>query len=270
MKSRVEFFAAVIFIIVSIVSNGARQEEKLDQKTRRKIETQLTVLNEEDLSFQPYRSSIDILNTHITLNSREIDRMLRRTGDVSGNFSYNHLAVGIYTMSAQAVSGLQNIVNSFLVGYQPFEVENFMMPLYILSQRKSYVLDEVQYPGRDEVWQTSKQGFYYPRGDCEDHALALADWLIEMGEDARVVLGHWKNEGHAWVVLFKDGKEYLLESTQKSGLSRSKPYPVASLYRDYYPEYMFNRHYFWENTGSKFTSNYSSEKWKKKSRYNQT
>jgi hypothetical protein len=33
---------------------------------------------------------------------------------------------------------------------------------------------------------------------------------------------------------------------------------------------MFNRVHFWENTGSKYTTNYSNVQWKKKSRYSIT
>ena len=73
--------------------------------------------------------------------------------------------------------------------------------------------------------------------------------------------------GHAWVVLFKDNREYLLEATRKSGVSRMKAYPLAALHPDYHPRFMFNRDYFWENQGSKYTTDYSGERWVKQSRY---
>jgi hypothetical protein len=41
---------------------------------------------------------------------------------------------------------------------------------------------------------------------------------------------------------------------------------VAALFTKYNPRYMFNRQYFWENTGSTFTTKYSGGQWKKKSR----
>ncbi len=72
---------------------------------------------------------------------------------------------------------------------------------------------------------------------------------------------------HAWVVLFADGKEFLLEATQKRGVGSLKAYPLAATFTKYHPEFMFNREYFWQNRGSKFTTNYSSEKWVKMSRY---
>ena len=86
-----------------------------------------------------------------------------------------------------------------------------------------------------------------------------------MGEDARVVVGDWADIGHAWVVLFKDGKEYLLEATKKSGLGRNKPYPLTDLFTEYHPKYMFNQGEFWVNTGSVYTTDYSSRNWEKRS-----
>jgi len=37
-----------------------------------------------------------------------------------------------------------------------------------------------------------------------------------MGEDARVVVSRTDKSGHAWVVLFKNGKEYLFEAPRKT------------------------------------------------------
>ena len=158
-----------------------------------------------------------------------------------------------------------HISNSFLEGYAPFITDNLWMPLHVIADKKTYALDEIQFGGYKEVWQTSSQAYIYTRGDCEDHAIALADWLIELGQDARVVVGEHNGEGHAWVVLFKDDKEYLLESTQKRNLK--KVFPLAALEINYRPKMMFNRDDFWLNTGSEFTSNYSSDRWVKQSRY---
>ena len=66
-----------------------------------------------------------------------------------------------------------------------------------------------------EIWQNSRQAYLHTRGDCEDHAIILADWLIALGHDARVVLGNHRGGGHAWVVLFQDGREMILEATSK-------------------------------------------------------
>ena len=174
---------------------------------------------------------------------------------------------GIVNMSAPSITGDHRLVNSYLEGYYPYSVDNPMIPLFVLAQRKQYQLDADQYKGREEVWQTSREAFSFSRGDCEDHALILADWLIAMGEDARVVLGDYKGGGHAWVVLFKDGKEFLLEATRKAGVGRNRPYPLASLHSDYHPQLMFNRSEFWENKGSRYTTRYSGNSWRLQSRY---
>jgi len=73
--------------------------------------------------------------------------------------------------------------------------------------------------------------------------------------------------GHAWVVLFRDGREFLLEATRKQGLGRSKPYPLASLYPEYRPRFMFNHESFWVYTGSQYTQQYSGADWIESSRY---
>jgi len=263
-----EALLSIIVFFVIVTFGEIKETSQVDSDIKREIDATLLTIKETDLALPSMGYSLDILDVNIHRTDNDINKMLRRTGDKSGSFTFRHANIGIFTMSAQGVDGLQYLVNTYLEGYQPFKVENVMTPLFVLSQRKRYMLDENLYPGRSEVWQSSRQAFYYPRGDCEDHAIALADWLIAMGEDARVVLGDWDGEGHAWVLLFKNGKEYLLEATTKRGLSRNKPYPVAVLHRDYHPEYMFNREYFWENTGSKYTTSYSGDSWKKKSRYN--
>lgn len=238
-----------------------------DKDIRDGIEAEVARLESRDNSPHLGKQSLEILSIGQSLSDTQIKGILDRAQGKGGAFTYSYANTGVYTMSAQGINSKHYLVNSYLEGYEPFEVENVMMPLYVLAQRKSYMLDSEQYDGRAEVWQTSRQAFLYPRGDCEDHALALADWLIAMNEDARVVVGDYDGEGHAWVVLFREGKEYLLEATQKSGLSRSTPYPIAKLYPDYHPKFMFNREGFWENSGSKYTTAYSGEHWVKKSNY---
>ena len=221
------------------------------------------------------QGSIYLYQLHETIGKKTVSMILSRSNGKDGYAVYNlnrrgdgrsgsHLFA-----SALNVQNIHQIVNSYLVGYIPFKTDNIWTPLLTLSQRKAYQYDHIQYHGRRDVWQTSRESFNSPRGDCEDHAIALADWLIEMGEDARVITGKLKSGGHAWVVLFKDGKEFLLEATWKSkGRNTLKHYPLASMFTHYQPEYMFNRNDFWFNQGSSRTTNYSSKNWIKKSRYN--
>jgi hypothetical protein len=170
------------------------------------------------------------------------------------------------TETAPGLDLNHHIVHSFLEGYKPFDTDNVWIPFWVLSKRKSYQYDHIQYHKRREVWQTSKQAYYYTRGDCEDHAIALADWLIELGEDARAVIGDWQGGGHVWVVLIKEDETFLLEATRKTSKRMGK-YPLAKYTRGYRPEYMFNRHVFWKNSGSLNTTDYTGSHWQQKSNY---
>ncbi len=165
------------------------------------------------------------------------------------------------TASAQGLDKLHHFVNSYLVGFQPFDTDKLWVPLYTLAIKKKYQYDHLQYSGLADVWQNSLQAFYYSRGDCEDHSIALADWLISLGKDARVVLGDCNGNGHAWVVLLHDRKEYILEATNKRRIQSLKHYPLSGLAKGYHPTFQFNRTDFWVNTGSKFTTKYTGKQW---------
>lgn len=171
----------------------------------------------------------------------------------------------VYASTAASTSKRLYFVNAYLNGYVPYQANSVWQPLQLLRTRLKYQYDMVQYQGRSDVWQTSKQSFSKLRGDCEDHAIVLADWLIGLGYDARIVLGEvqfkgQKRGGHAWVVLFEENKEYILEATSKRKWNQL---PLASSLPYYYPKYMFNRRYFWTNQGSIYTVKYSGKKWKK-------
>lgn len=181
----------------------------------------------------------------------------------AGFYTWTWYGVKNATASAFGLDRQAHFVNSYLVNYQPFEVTSIWEPLYTLATTKKYQYDHLQYSGILEMWQNSRQAFYYPRGDCEDHALILADWLISMNEDARVAVGSYRGGGHAWVILFKNGSEYLLEATSKKK-NKTETFPLAVLQLDYKPEMMFNRTDFWYRTG-RHTTKYSGPNWKKMS-----
>ena len=156
--------------------------------------------------------------------------------------------------------------NSYLVGFVPFETESVWVPLATLGMRKRYVLDHVQHgPGMTDIWQNSEQAYYYGHGDCEDHAVLLADWLIGLGYDARVVIGEIPQGGHAWVVLFIEGKTYVLEATDKRRPTSVHDFIPAARATQYRPRMQFNRTEFWENTGSTMTVDYRGAKWLRRS-----
>ena len=175
------------------------------------------------------------------------------------------------TGSAPGVDKLSYFANSFLIGFKPFDTDSVWQPLATLALRKNYVLDHILYgPGMAEIWQNSKQAYKYTRGDCEDHAIILADWLIAMGHDARVVLGKYNGGGHAWVVLFRDGKEYILEATSKQRPRGLKDLQLARLATKYQPVYQFDRKNFWVNSGSVYTTKYRDSKWQLRSTFSKS
>lgn len=171
-----------------------------------------------------------------------------------------------FTESSMGIDRKHYIANSFLVGITPFATNNPWLPLYTLANRKTYQLDSEQYQGAD-VWQNSAQAFTNLRGDCEDHAIVLADWLISMGIDARVVLGRYKDGGHAWVVAFMQGNAYILEATSKREVQNWKHYPLASIASHYYPTAMFNRTSFWLKRDSAHAKDYSDSAWEEVSHF---
>ena len=211
--------------------------------------------------------SLYVLEAERKVGRAAVQDMLDKSKSRDGVVFYSLPVANEFTASAPGVDLKHYVVHEFLEGYMPFKTDNIMIPLLTLSRKKRYQYDHIHYGGLREVWQSSSQAFQYTRGDCEDHAIALADWLIALGWDARVVLGRYQSGGHAWVVLFHKGKEYLLEATRKRGVSASMSYPLAKFRTDYHPHFMFNRDSFWKNTGSTYTTNYSSVHWQKKSAY---
>lgn len=210
---------------------------------------------------------LEVLHSGRQVSAADVLRIAGIQQQASAFFTYDIDGRDRATASAMGTDWRHHIVNGYLVGYRPFEAANVLEPLQVLALRKRYQYDHLQYAGRQEVWQTSEQAFVAPKGDCEDHALALADWLIEQGEDARVVLGQYRGGGHAWVVLLREGQAYLLEATRKQGVTGRFRYPLASLETDYHPEMMFNRHSFWVNTGSRLTTDYQGARWQRRSQF---
>lgn len=163
-------------------------------------------------------------------------------------------------ISAQGIDTEHHFANSYLVGAHPFRIDNPALPLHFLAKRKVYQYDQQQYQ-RGDVWQNSAQAWVHLRGDCEDHAMILADWLLAEGFDARVVLGSYRGEGHAWVVAFLQGQVYLLEATDKQAGKSWQHVPLAALASDYHAEFMFNRDKFWVRKAQAPQPDYQSAQW---------
>ncbi|HQO58918.1 MAG TPA: transglutaminase domain-containing protein [Candidatus Omnitrophota bacterium] len=150
---------------------------------------------------------------------------------------------------AKSTDGQMYPSNAFFVGFRPFRTRHYWLPLLAVSLRVRYMRDD-DISVDEDTWQTAPETYVRMAGDCEDHAILLADWMVELGYDARVVVGVFQGGLHAWVQLLKDGREYLLEATDKSSRRR---YPLAAFHPEYVPVFMFNRDHFWaaitENRG---------------------
>lgn len=245
--------------------NQFRKEDSAYTLLKEKMNQASTVMPEGLANTGPKAGSIQLTSTQEVISSTQIFQIIDSIPQAEGTYT---LTLRRDPMASAIATGLdfkEHVVNAYLEGFIPFQVDNFWMPLYVISQRKFYQLDQLNY-GKSDIWQTSKQAFYFSNGDCEDHAIALADWLIGMGYDARVVLGNYKEAGHAWVLLILENQEYILEATSKSSVGKS-PYPLATILPDYHPEFQFNRTSFWTNTGSKFTVSYRGKNWVEKSRF---
>lgn len=217
----------------------------------------------EDWRYPPRAGVVGISAKGIRLAEEHIRKIVHKYEPAARSYTFsNRVDHSLTLVVAPAVDGTLHSPQAFMLGQAPYRVEQAWMPLYALSERMRYQPDKQQFQGRDEVWLTTLQAWSRAKGDCEDHAILLADWLIEIGLDARVVLGKHRREGHAWVVVFKDGREYLLEATLKEKAGRWSVYPLAGLLPDYHPEMMFNRQTLWVNTGSALTVNYAGPRWR--------
>lgn len=261
-------FLVVVLSLGLLIGPQIYKSWRTDQEIQHKIDASVHRLNQMGNDGTHRRGHVEVGGVMRKLTDEAIHRLLKdeaRTGD--GVYLWNWGGVRQAAVSAMGIDRRHHFSNSYLVGFQPFEAKRVWVPLYTLVMRKRYEYDHLQYGGLKEVWQTSQQAYYYTRGDCEDHAMVLADWLIEMGIDARVVLGKHKEAGHAWVVFLLNGKAYLLEATSKKKQRSMGAIPVATVMVDYHPHYQFNRDHFWVNTGSQFTTRYTGSQWVLKSKF---
>lgn len=199
------------------------------------------------------------------IHEGHVERALREGGQ-AGQWSAFTWEIDreVVATIAPGLDRRHHFANAYLVGHVPYADVEPWVPLAALARDKSYRYDHEQYAGRGELWQTSREAFYYPQGDCEDHAIALADWLIGLGHDARVVIGRVRGDGHAWVVLFDGDRTFLLEATDKQpGLAL----PLAEKFPEYQPEAMFNRESYWVNAGTVLTTDYDGPAWELRSTF---
>lgn len=100
-----------------------------------------------------------------------------------------------------------------------------------------YVTDQKQF-GRADYWQNPSEFEERRKGDCDDFALYVWHHLCKMGKDARFVVGKhgYSLTGHAWVVVYENGKRSLYECAtyRRTGALR-KTEEDPAVRRDYLP-----------------------------------
>lgn len=261
-------FPALVVLIALLIGPQTYTNWRTDKAIRQQISTSVGQLDSAGPVGANRIGHVRVDGVMRVFSEKRLHHLLSKEGHPPNRVSiWNWGGVSQVTASALGLDRKHHFANSYLVGYQPFEAKQIWVPLYTLAMRKRYEYDHLQYGGLQEVWQNSRQAYYYTRGDCEDHAIVLADWLIEMGVDARVVMGTHKKEGHAWVVFVLKGKTYLMEATSKRKVRSTGAIPAASVMVNYHPRYQFNRDSFWVNTGSHLTTNYTGPHWELKSRF---
>lgn len=66
----------------------------------------------------------------------------------------------------------------------------------------------------DDLWQTPAQTLKNSISDCEDWAILFKSWCIMKGILARVCVGTLIGRGHAWNLLYQQGKTFLIDVIQ--------------------------------------------------------
>jgi len=151
--------------------------------------------------------------------------------------------------------------NGFFLSYAPFIPSNIFNISSHLSKHYKHSIKKFK---PFIYMQTSKEAYRSRNANAEENALVMADWLIRLGYDARVVVGTFKNKPHAWVVMKNMQNYYILDATNRGN---RKHYPLAATLPNYHPRYMYNQKYIWKNKGSSFTTRYDSANWEKKYKF---
>lgn len=99
-----------------------------------------------------------------------------------------------------------------------------------------------------DFWQHPRTFEQVRKGDCEDHALWTWRKLSELGLDAQFFCGQWicgeddlTVTGHAWVVFWQDGIEYLLESVAKTKSHMVRP--LEEVRQKYVPNFSVSQNF---------------------------
>lgn len=88
-----------------------------------------------------------------------------------------------------------------------------------------------------DYWSYPSETLQARVGDCEDSAILLTSMLRRAGYSAFATVGFYKDFGHVWVSMRRDGAWLVLDTT----LSSVPPVvPTEALAREYKPLFRFN------------------------------
>lgn len=165
-------------------------------------------------------------------------------------------------------------VNEYLTGFEPTahfsnrlsRLEELLTVWKAVIKGIRYVPDSADSDPDNDAWQIAPETQKLGKGDCEDSAIYLADWLLARGFEARVCVGRCAEMGgHAWVIVRLNGKCYLLESTNSN--ADTKVLPLADeMGSRYVPEASFDRKAFYlrVNPDTSWDGDYWTEsKWQR-------
>jgi hypothetical protein len=262
VAGKLKIMALMVCCLIVVTNGGSSSDAEMETKIKEALAFGVPLDN---LAFDE-RNYIEILSSGDQLTEQQMQEVLEKAG-LHEAAHVQHYGDPPFSSSALGSDDAHHFLHAYLLGWVPFHTEHSWIPQYAIATRMRYQRDDRLFSGKRDVWQTSQGAFLRGKGDCEDHSVLLADWLIDMGLDARVVLGDYRGRGHAWVVVLDEDKFYLLEPTSKHKSRRWRHFPLARLIADYHPRIMFNRDTYWVNTGSRFTTNYLSEAWKTTSTY---
>lgn len=175
-----------------------------------------------------------------------------------------------YAVIAADSRGRFRYVNEFLTGYSPpakfprdqSRIQELFTIWKAVHSHCAYTRDPAARKKDTDCWQTAVETQNLQRGDCEDSAIFLSDWLISRGFQARMALGRYGDMGgHAWCVVHLDGNDYLLESTEAEP-DPSNPPLADSIGSRYVPEVLFDSQaiYVRANSRQSWNGNYWSAK----------
>ncbi|MDB4908765.1 MAG: hypothetical protein JWO05_3549 [Gemmatimonadetes bacterium] len=106
-----------------------------------------------------------------------------------------------------------------------------------------YEHDEVLF-GEADFWQHPSTFERLRSGDCEDFAVWAWRKLVELGQDVDLVAGWCVRDGeldgrHAWLLLRREGVEYLFEPVARAREDMLRP--LSEVREDYVPQFGVDR-----------------------------